>query len=57
MKLAIISDIHGNLFALQAVLADADRAGVQQLFNLGEPWAVRWRQPSRLTCLCSGKYP
>ena len=36
MKFAIISDIHGNLFALQAVLADVDRAGVQQLFNLGD---------------------
>ncbi len=36
MKLAIISDIHGNLNALQEVLRDADRAGVQQIFNLGD---------------------
>jgi predicted phosphodiesterase len=36
MKLAVISDIHGNLNALQEVLADADRAGVDHIFNLGD---------------------
>lgn len=36
MKIGIISDIHGNLLALQEVLADADRAGVDQIFNLGD---------------------
>lgn len=36
MKLAIISDIHGNLPALQAVLADIARQGVDQTLNLGD---------------------
>jgi predicted phosphodiesterase len=36
MKIAVISDIHGNLNALQEVLADADRAGVDLIFNLGD---------------------
>jgi predicted phosphodiesterase len=36
MKIAVISDIHGNLNALQEVLADADRAGVDRIFNLGD---------------------
>jgi predicted phosphodiesterase len=36
MKLAVISDIHGNLPALQAVLADIDRAGVDVIINPGD---------------------
>ncbi len=36
MKIAIISDIHGNLLALQAVLADIARQGVDQTVNLGD---------------------
>ena len=36
MKIAIISDIHGNLPALQAVLAEIDRAGVDQIINVGD---------------------
>ena len=36
MKIAFISDIHGNLPALQAVLADIDSLGVDQTFNLGD---------------------
>jgi predicted phosphodiesterase len=36
MKLAIISDIHGNLLALRAVLADIARQGVDQTLNLGD---------------------
>lgn len=34
--LALISDIHGNLEALQAVLADIEREGVRTLINLGD---------------------
>jgi diadenosine tetraphosphatase ApaH/serine/threonine PP2A family protein phosphatase len=33
---AIISDIHGNLEALQAVLADIDKANVQEVYCLGD---------------------
>ena len=36
MKRAIISDIHGNLEALQAVLADIDAQGVDAVFCLGD---------------------
>ncbi len=36
MKLAVISDIHGNLLALRAVLADMTRQGVDEIVNLGD---------------------
>jgi len=36
MKLAIISDIHSNLEALQAVLADIDRHNIDELICLGD---------------------
>lgn len=36
MKIAVISDIHGNLPALQAVLADIARRGVDGVVNLGD---------------------
>ncbi len=36
MKLAVISDIHGNLEALQAVLADLEEAGVEEVVSLGD---------------------
>ena len=36
MKRAIISDIHGNLEALTAVLKDIEQQGVQEIFCLGD---------------------
>ncbi len=36
MKIAAISDIHGNLFALDAVLADIERRGADLTVNLGD---------------------
>ena len=36
MKRAIISDVHGNLEALTAVLADIDERGVEQIYCLGD---------------------
>jgi predicted phosphodiesterase len=33
---ALISDLHGNLVALEAVLADAERAGVDRIVCLGD---------------------
>ena len=36
MKIAFISDIHGNLPALQAVLAKIDQAGVDHIMNCGD---------------------
>lgn len=34
--IAIIADIHGNLDALDVVLADIDRRGISQIINLGD---------------------
>ena len=36
MRLAVVSDIHGNLPALLAVVADFTRRGVDQVVNLGD---------------------
>ncbi|MFW5486934.1 MAG: metallophosphoesterase family protein [Desulfovibrio sp.] len=36
MKIAVLSDIHGNCFALEAVLENAKANGVELLFNLGD---------------------
>lgn len=36
MRLAVISDIHGNLVALEAVLADIRRRGVDMIVNCGD---------------------
>ena len=34
--IAVISDVHGNLLALEAVLADIDRRGIHRFLNLGD---------------------
>ncbi|HEY0417482.1 MAG TPA: metallophosphoesterase family protein [Gaiellaceae bacterium] len=36
MRVAVISDIHANLHALEAVLADVDAQGVDELWCLGD---------------------
>jgi putative phosphoesterase len=36
MRIAIVSDIHGNLPALEAVVADIGRRGVDMVVNLGD---------------------
>jgi diadenosine tetraphosphatase ApaH/serine/threonine PP2A family protein phosphatase len=36
VRIAILSDIHGNLEALEAVLADIDRSGTAALYSLGD---------------------
>lgn len=36
MKIAVLSDIHGNLEALEAVLQDLQRAGAEQVICLGD---------------------
>ena len=35
-KIAVISDIHGNLTALQAVLSDIERRGIESIYCLGD---------------------
>lgn len=36
VRIALVSDIHGNLAALQAVMQDITRRGVHQVVNLGD---------------------
>jgi len=36
MRIAVIADIHGNLPALDAVLADIDRRQIERIVNLGD---------------------
>jgi diadenosine tetraphosphatase ApaH/serine/threonine PP2A family protein phosphatase len=36
LSIAVISDIHGNLDALEAVLADIDRLGIERILCLGD---------------------
>ena len=36
MRIAVIADIHGNMPALEAVLADIQRRNVGRLINLGD---------------------
>jgi predicted phosphodiesterase len=35
-RFALIADIHGNFWALDAVLADIDRRGIETIFDLGD---------------------
>jgi len=35
-RIALISDVHGNLTALEAVLADIDARGITRIYNLGD---------------------
>jgi diadenosine tetraphosphatase ApaH/serine/threonine PP2A family protein phosphatase len=36
VRIAVLSDIHGNLEALEAVLADIDRGGIDLVYSLGD---------------------
>jgi len=47
MRIGILSDIHGNLPALEAVLADMERRGVDRVVNLGD---VAFRGPFPAEC-------
>jgi diadenosine tetraphosphatase ApaH/serine/threonine PP2A family protein phosphatase len=50
MRLALLSDIHSNLPALEAVLADVDAAGVDQIWCLGDVVGYG-AQPNECTAL------
>jgi hypothetical protein len=45
---AIFSDVHANLEALQAVLADVARLGVTEVYNLGD---TTWYGPNPIECI------
>jgi diadenosine tetraphosphatase ApaH/serine/threonine PP2A family protein phosphatase len=36
MRIALLSDVHGNLPAFEAVVADVDSAGVEEVWSLGD---------------------
>ncbi len=45
MKIAVISDIHGNLDALEAVMADIEQEGCEKIFVLGD-YAMAGPEPA-----------
>lgn len=47
MKIAVISDIHGNMEALKAVLEDINNVGCEKLFMLGD-YAMAGPEPTHL---------
>ena len=51
MRVALISDIHGNLVSLDAVLADLDRQGVDRVVCLGDVAALGPQPCQVLSCL------
>lgn len=59
MRLGLLSDVHGNLVALDAVLADAEAAGVTEWWVLGD-LAALGAQPvatlDRLTALANVRF-
>ena len=44
MRIAVIADIHGNMPALEAVLADVQRRSVGRVINLGDCVGPLWRR-------------
>lgn len=53
MRIAIISDIHGNLVSLEAVLTDIAREGIEQMVCLGDV-AATGPQPSEVLTRLAG---
>ena len=57
MKIAAISDIHGNLHALDAVLADIARRGVDITVNLGDIFSGPLQPRETADCLMAMNLP
>lgn len=53
MKIAVLSDIHGNAVALEAVLHDASAQGIRHAFVLGDLF-LKGPEPERVLDLLSG---
>ena len=47
MKIAVISDIHGNLDALEAVMEDIQQNNCDKIFVLGD-YAMAGSQPAQV---------
>ena len=45
MKIAVISDIHGNMEALEAVMADIEKQQCDKIFVLGD-YAMAGPEPN-----------
>jgi predicted phosphodiesterase len=50
MRLAVISDIHGNLAALEAALDDIARRGITDIICLGDCSSGMCGERGRQTC-------
>ena len=57
MRVALISDIHGNVTALQAVLADIEHTGVDQIVFLGDAATLGPQPKAALELLRSLRCP
>lgn len=57
MKIAVLSDIHGNLPALEAVLADVAREGVDTVVNLGDIVSGPLQPAATLDLLMTRDFP
>lgn len=53
MKIAIISDIHGNHYALEKVLSEAKNIGIEKIFVLGDIVGYYYH-PEKVLSLLSG---
>lgn len=57
MRWAVISDIHGNIAALNAVLADIDARGVDEIINLGDSLSGPLDARATMDCLATLDLP
>jgi len=57
MRLAVLSDIHGNIRALDAVLADIRSRGIEQIVNLGDCLYGPFDPAPVANCLRAGGWP
>lgn len=58
MKVAILTDIHGNFPALQAVLVDIDSRGdIEHTFCLGDMIGIGRTIQDQIGCKISGNGP
>ncbi|MFO0729158.1 MAG: metallophosphoesterase family protein [Myxococcota bacterium] len=57
MRVALISDLHGNLVALEAALAELDRRGVDRIISLGDVATLGPHPAEVLDCLAQRGIP
>lgn len=57
MKVALIADIHGNIWALEAVLDDIRRRGISDILNLGDHVYGPLEPAATADCLIAARVP